>query len=160
MKYIILNFKCGGKVKLPANIFRSINLPEYLIENNENNGSTEPEEPNPGNPEEPLPSNEEEETLHRVGRNIAYNSIYAYISGNTLQEDIEVYNGNGGYAPNGSYELLLDAGVNIGVELEEEEVITGFIVSNGVISNFVIEQNIEEQPEEPLPEEPEPTEEE
>lgn len=39
MKYIILNFKCGGKVKLPANIFRSINLPESLIENNENNGS-------------------------------------------------------------------------------------------------------------------------
>ena len=33
MKYITLNFRCGGKVKLPANIFKSIDVPDDFTVN-------------------------------------------------------------------------------------------------------------------------------
>ena len=35
MKYITLNFRCGGKVKLPTNIFKSIDVPDDFTVNKE-----------------------------------------------------------------------------------------------------------------------------
>ena len=81
MKYITLTFKCGGKVKLPANIFKSINLPDYLIENNENNGSNV----------ELITLNATENKTYNAPNNKAYNKVItkvpnAFKLGDTFNE--------------------------------------------------------------------------
>ena len=124
MKYITLNFRGGGKIKLPTNILKSIDVPDDFTVNREG-------------------KDEEEIKLIPIGQNEEEGGVevVAYVNSNTekLGVGIEVYGDENGNTPasDGQYDLYEN------IDIEVPSGVYAFIVEDGQVS----ELRAEEEPE-------------
>ena len=118
MKYIVINFRGGGKIKLPAKYLKSIDVPDDFTVNKEG-------------------KDEEEIKLIPIGQ-YEEEGIIVYVDANTEELDIgiEVYSDENGNtpAPNGEYILY----ENINIEVPDG--VYGILVEDGKVSELLAEE--------------------
>lgn len=129
MKYIVINFRGGGKIKIPANILKSIDVPDDFTVNKEGKDKEEIKLVSIGYI---LTDGEEEKEI----------PIYIYSDVAELTIGTYVYADENGTipAPDGNCNL------NGNIDIKVPSGVYGFTMENGQVSELLSEEQ-EEEPE-------------